>query len=87
MPELIALVNLGFQLLNLLIIVRIIMSWVPGLSPYHPAVRAVHQVTAPILDPIRRLMPPVGGLDLSPMIAILLLYLARNLLVQALLAI
>lgn len=87
MLDLIALVNLAFQILNILILARIIMSWVPGLGPYHPAVRAVHQITSPILDPIRRLMPPVGGLDLSPMIAILLLYLARNLLVQALLAI
>lgn len=87
MLDFIALVNLAFQILNILILARIIMSWVPGLGPYHPAVRAVHQITSPILDPIRRLMPPVGGLDLSPMIAILLLYLARNLLVQALLAI
>lgn len=87
MLDLIALVNLAFQVLNILILARIIMSWVPGLGPYHPAVRAVHQLTSPILDPIRRLMPPMGGLDLSPMIAILLLYLARNLLVQALLAI
>lgn len=87
MLALIELLNLGFQLLNLLILARIIMSWVPGLSPYHRAVRTVHLLTSPILDPLRRLMPPVGGLDLSPVIAILLLYLVRNLLVQALLAI
>jgi YggT family protein len=81
------LVNLIFQVLNLLILIRIIVSWVPGMSVDHPAVRVIHQLTSPILDPIRRLMPPVGGLDLSPVVAILLLSLVRALLVNVLLAV
>jgi YggT family protein len=46
----------------------------------HPVVRIVHQLTSPILDPIRRVLPPVGGLDLSPIVAVLLLSLIRQLL-------
>jgi YggT family protein len=84
MIELAGLVNLIFQILNLLILVRIILSWVPGLGHGHPAVRLVHQITSPILDPIRRVMPPVGGLDLSPIVAILVLSLARSVLLNVL---
>jgi YggT family protein len=86
MPELVALVNLVFQVLYILVLIRVILSWVPGLGFGHPVVRAVHTLTAPILDPIRRLMPPVGGLDLSPIIAFLLLRLVQTLLTQVLLA-
>jgi YggT family protein len=84
MYELIALINTVFQVLNLLILVRIILSWVPGMGPGHPAVHVIHQITAPILDPIRRVMPPAGGFDLSPIVAILLLSLIRTLLVEVL---
>ncbi len=82
--ELLSLVNLIFQVVNLLILIRIILTWVPGMSLSHPAVRLVHQLTSPILDPIRRLMPPMGGLDLSPIVAILLLSLVRSLLMNLL---
>jgi YggT family protein len=84
MMELAGVVNLIFQILNLLILLRIILSWVPGLGLDHPAVRIVHQVTSPILDPIRRVMPPVGGMDLSPIVAILVLSLARSVLLSML---
>lgn len=85
MQELAQLLDVVYRLLNLLIIIRIIISWIPGIGIDHPAARVVYQLTSPILDPIRRLMPAAGGLDLSPMIAIVLLYLVRNLLVGALL--
>lgn len=85
MQELVQLLDVVYRLLNLLIIIRIIISWIPGVGIDHPAVRVVYQLTSPILDPIRRLMPATGGLDLSPLVAIMLLYLVRNLLVGILL--
>jgi YggT family protein len=84
MADAVQLVNLAYQALNVLILARIVLSWVPGVGGDHPVVRVVHRLTAPILEPIRRLMPPVGGLDLSPLVAILLLYLVRDLLVSLL---
>jgi len=88
MLELAALLNGVIKILSTLIIVRVLLTWVPSLGMSHPAGRAAHralaQLTSPILDPIRRLMPPVGGLDLSPIVAILLLQLAGNLLVDML---
>lgn len=85
MGESVQVIEMLYRLLTLLIFVRVIITWIPGLRPDHPAVRAVHQITSPVLDPIRRLMPPIGGLDLSPWVAVLLLSLVRTFLVDALL--
>lgn len=77
----IAFVNLVFQAFYILLLIRVILSWVPGIDPRHPAVQFVDRMTSPILTPIRRAMPPLGGLDLSPLVAILLLIVAQRLVV------
>ncbi|MDI6771269.1 MAG: YggT family protein [bacterium] len=82
MLELIYFLDLAYKIITTLIFVRVALSWFPTLR--HPAVKVVHDLTSPILDPIRRVIPAAGGLDLSPIVAILLLYLARNLLVDLL---
>ena len=61
------------------IIIRALLSWVNP-DPYNPIVRLLVGITEPVLRPLRKLAPPhkLGGLDLSPMIAILLIQLIRN---------
>jgi YggT family protein len=54
------------------IFIRVVISWV-GLDPRNPAVVFIHDITEPILSPIRQFMPRFGMLDLSPMVAIFLL--------------
>ena len=54
------------------IFIRIILLWV-GMDRRKPVVIFLHEVTEPILAPIRRLIPPMGVLDLSPMMAVILL--------------
>ncbi|MBI4278357.1 MAG: YggT family protein [Armatimonadetes bacterium] len=81
---LIDLVQILFRALYLLLIIRVVLSWVPGINHYHPAVHLVFRLTSPILDPIRRALPPMGGLDLSPLVAILLLELVQNVLIRVL---
>jgi len=66
-----------------IIIIRAILSWVRP-DPYHPLVRFLHTITEPILAPLRRLLPGGLGLDLSPAIALLILYFLRSFLVQTL---
>jgi YggT family protein len=61
-----------FTLLWLLIITRVILSWVMPQGG-GPLVAFIYQVTEPILAPIRRLLPPAGGFDWSPLIAMLLM--------------
>ncbi|KKL95269.1 hypothetical protein LCGC14_1856310 [marine sediment metagenome] len=51
---------------------RIILSWM-GMDPQNPVVVFLHEITEPILAPIRQFMPRMGMLDLSPMVAIILL--------------
>ncbi len=74
-------INLLFTALWFLILVRIILSWT-GMSPYNSFYRAVYQLTEPLMAPFRRLLPPMGGLDLSPMILLLVVDLARRLLLS-----
>jgi len=57
------------------IIVRVILSWVtPG---GHALSGLLSTITSPILDPIQRVIPPFNGLDLSPLVAILILYFIK----------
>ena len=63
-----ALLRLGINLLIGLLILQAILSWV---NPHAPLSRPVSQLTDPFLRPIRKIVPPVAGIDLSPLIAIL----------------
>ena len=51
------------------IIIQVVLSWVNP-DPYHPVGRVLTQLTAPLLKPVRRWLPPISGLDLSPMVVI-----------------
>lgn len=64
------------------LLARVILSWVsmawsppPGLTP---VIRIVYDLTEPVLGLFRRYIPPVGGLDLSPLIIFLILSLIRR---------
>jgi YggT family protein len=61
-----------FGLLRLALIVRIISSWF-GMSPYSPWIRWSYQLTEPILAPLRRVVPTLGVIDITPIIAWFLL--------------
>ena len=62
------------------IIIRVILSWVnPG--HYNPVVGLVDRLASPVLRPIQKLLPPMGGLDLSPLFAILLIMVAKMLII------
>ncbi|MCA9961191.1 MAG: YggT family protein [Anaerolineales bacterium] len=80
-------INLLFNIFYILILARIIFSWI-RVSPYDPTwgpiMRFVYQVTDPIMEPIRRIMPPMGGLDFSPMIVLILASVLRSVLVNML---
>ena len=73
-------IDLFFFLLSLAILARVLLSWV-RVSPYHPAVEFLYRITEPILAPLRRVIPPVGMVDISPVIALLLLQIIQKVLV------
>lgn len=72
-------IDLLLSLYVWLIIARAIISWVNP-NPYHPVVRFLYQTTEPVLRLARRVIPPIYGLDLSPVAIIFLIYLIRELL-------
>ena len=65
------------QILTLAIFVRAILSWFP-ISRDNPFVEVIVQVTEPVLGPIRRVMPLMGSIDFSPLVAIILLQMISS---------
>ena len=61
-----------------MIFARIILSWIPNVDFYHPVVRFLYSVTEPVLQPFRRLLPSMGGIDFSPILVFLVLEFVRN---------
>ena len=78
MLELLAFINHLVSLYVIVILIGVVLSWLIGfnvINGYNPVVRAVYQavsvLTEPLLRPIRRMMPNLGAIDLSPLILLL----------------
>jgi len=67
------------QVLTLVIVIRVILSWVSP-HPTHRLAIILFQITDPILKPLRRIIPRIGMLDFSPLAAIILLQVISSLL-------
>jgi YggT family protein len=77
------LISLFLNVLLFSIIVQVIISWInPG--TYNPAVSLLYSLTEPVLRPCRRLIPPISGLDFSPLIALIAIQLVKMLLLPPL---
>jgi YggT family protein len=63
------------------IIMSLVMLFSGSMNP-HPILRLVWQLTEPLMAPVRRVIPPVGGLDFSPMVIIIVIYLIQGVLDQ-----
>ena len=68
------------DLYSLVVLVAVILSWVP-LDRRNPLVTITHALTEPVLAPIRRVIPPMAGLDLSAMVLLIALQILKGLLV------
>lgn len=66
-----------------IIIIRALISWVSP-DPYNPIVQFLYQVTEPILYRVRRYLPYTGGIDLSPLVVILIIIFLQSFLVNSL---
>lgn len=70
------------RLYTFVIFARILITWVPNLDPYHPAVVMLRRVTDPILEPARNLIPPIGMIDISPIVVLIALSFVERILLQ-----
>ena len=69
--------NILIQILILAIVGRSIISWFP-MDPHNPLVRVLNEVTEPVLAPLRRVIPRLGLLDITPMVAIIVLLIIQQ---------
>jgi YggT family protein len=67
------------QLFSMVLLARVIISFIK-IDPKQQAVRVISKITDPILDPIRKFIPPVGGFDLSVLIVFLIIQCLRAIL-------
>jgi YggT family protein len=84
LSDITGILNLLFTVLSLAVIARALLSWFdPGLR--YPISQILVDLTEPIIAPIRRIVPPVGGMiDLSPLIALILLQVIERVIIRSL---
>lgn len=59
------------QIYSLVLLARVILSWIPNLNPTNPIVNVLYRLTEPVLEPVRRAMPQLGMIDISPIVVFL----------------
>ncbi len=71
MTSLLLIVFWALQIYQLILLARVLMTWIPNLDHSNPIARFLYQATEPVLAPIRSALPPMGGIDLSPLVVFL----------------
>ena len=77
--SLIELLRLVLNIYFFSFLIMVIVSWIAP-HTHNPAISIIHSITDPVLRPIRRVLPPMGGLDFSVMVAMLGIYILKILL-------
>ncbi len=83
MNPVIQVVSVLLQVYSYVLLARALISWIPNLDPYNPIVQFLYQITEPVLEPIRKLVPPLGGMiDISMLIAFFGIMVLQQILVS-----
>lgn len=75
MTSIILIISGLVKLLNLLIIIWCVLSWFPNISWYEQPFKTLDQIVQPVIAPFRKIIPPIGNIDISPMVAMVVLQL------------
>lgn len=78
----ITVIQIIFRILSLVVIVDIFLSFI--LPPFHPIRSFLDKIVDPMLNPIRKIVPPLGGFDFSPVVLILIIQLIEYLVIRLL---
>ncbi len=70
------------QIYTFILLARILMTWIPNLDRYNPIVQFLYQVTEPVLEPARKLIPPIGMIDVSPIVVFIVLGILQDALMR-----
>ena len=76
-----------FNLFYILIVLRIFLTWIPSINWQQQPIKAIREVTDLYLDIFRRFIPPIGGLDVSPIVALIVLNILQILVTNVLVSI
>ena len=79
----ISFIHIAFEILTYIIFIRVILSWFPH-NPYQPLIKLIYQISNSVLSPIRNSISPIGGIDISPIIAIFMIQLIKNIILKSL---
>ena len=83
LESLATLISLIINILIFLLVVRVVLSWFQ-ISPYHELVQVIYKITDPLLLPFRWLPLRYGGLDFTPIVSFIILYVMRDFVVRLL---
>ncbi len=67
---------IGFY--KLILVARILLTWLPSINWYNQPFRFLRTITDPVMEPFRRLIPPLGGMDFSPLLLFFVLDLLQR---------
>ena len=73
------LINVIANVLLMLVFLSVILSWI--LPPFHPLREAIDRLVDPLLNPIRRIMPAMGTFDFSPLVLMIIIQFASQILI------
>lgn len=79
----ITVIDVAFEVYMVLMFGRILLSWVRH-NPYQPIIRFIYEITEPVLGFFRRIIPPLGAIDISPIAAFFVMGMVKNLIIYLL---
>ena len=82
MPGVISLLVTIIQLYSWVLIARIVLSWIPNVDRSNQIVQFLYQITDPVLEPVRQIVPPLGMIDLSPIVVFIALQVLQSALLR-----
>ncbi|MDO7787962.1 YggT family protein [Desulforamulus aquiferis] len=80
MYTIVSFINVAFWVYQIMLFGRIILSWFRH-NPYNPIIRFLYETTDPYLNIFRRIIPPIGAIDISPLAAFWVLDIIRRLII------
>ena len=83
MNSVVEILSMVLQIYSYVLLARALLSWIPNLDPFNPIVQFLYQITEPVLEPIRKLIPPLGGMiDISIIVAFFAIMILQYMLVS-----
>ena len=78
MPQFLMALSQALEVYTWILIARILLTWFPAVDWYSQPFRFMRNITDPVMEPFRRLIPPLGGIDFSPIVLFILINIVQG---------